>query len=233
LSGFLLRREEYSQMIACMSTKFNYIDDGICKVNESFSDTHGVLKKYGCTSGDILNLCGGVPTNTLLTIELIIKSVSLDTINAAIKNPVYYLERTIDFNLGLIAKNIMYIFGKGKHIGLPLFLNQVKQARSMNFSELTIFAAGYPAQKVWDGYYFWARMGHQMTDRNDIEDAKELLNRYQPGISLSELVLTDQGYKFWQQNGFEWNGHFLLNDKSENIQHLLKYLKMKGIDFIF
>lgn len=71
-----------------------------------------------------------------------------------------------------------------------------------------------------------------MTDQNDIEDANEILERYQPGISLSKLVLSPEGYKFWQQNGFEWNGRFQLEDKSENICHLLEYLKMKGIDFI-
>lgn len=109
-------------MIASMNVKFNYIDYGIYKVNTSFSDTHDVLKKYGCTHIDILNLCGGVPTNYLLTLELIIKSVSPDAIDVTIKNPVYYLERRIDFSLGLKANNVMYVFDKGKHVGLPLFL---------------------------------------------------------------------------------------------------------------
>jgi hypothetical protein len=78
-------------------------------------------------------------------------------------------------------------------------------ARQLGFRKLAVYAMEYDMGERIDGYYRWARLGYEMTDRNDLEDFAELM-RYcpVPAKTLSELVLTEAGYDFWKVQGFDW-----------------------------
>ena len=72
-----------------------------------------------------------------------------------------------------------------------------------------------------------------MTDRNDLEDFADLMRYFpRPVTNVGELVLSEDGYAFWKNQGFTWTGEFLLADDSLSMNHLQHYLALKKIDFI-
>jgi len=217
-----------------VSIRTNFIDEDICQINDSIHDVYSVMANYTVSLKDVMNLCGGVPSRQILFIHINIKSVSEDTLQILTKTNSYYLHRTINFRLGVIFNDKMVVYEKDNHIGTSLFLNQVKYARLANFRKLATTAVAPDGIDEWDGYYRWARLGYQMNDRNDIEDLLEMLRYFpHPVKDLSELVLSESGYKFWKENGFTWTGDFDLRDESKSMLHLEKYLKLKQIDFTF
>lgn len=193
-------------------------------------DFHGVMDRFGLKPEDLLELCGGIPIPDLQFLHVTIDSASEHTLRVAVASDRYSAFRTINFSSKRIFNDTIRVFTKGEHIGTSLFINQVVVARQLGFRRLTVFAADYDVDERIDGYYRWARLGYQMTDRNDLEDFVDLM-RYcpSPAKTLSELVLTESGYAFWKEQGFAWNGEFLLADGSPSMVHLQQYLEIKGI----
>jgi len=107
----------------------------------------------------------------------------------------------------------------------------VISARQQGFHKLNTTALEWDGHQRRDGYYRWARLGYQMTDPSDLNDFTNLLRYFpRPIKSLGELVLSEDGYAFWKNQGFTWTGQFLLADNSPSMTHLRHYLTLKKIE---
>ena len=191
-----------------MSTRLNYISDTDCAMTYDIRDSHGVLLRYNITSS------------------------SERTVTVTVASDLYFVFRTINFDLKIIFNDKMRVYQKGQHIGTTLFLNQVAFARRLGFVKLKVTAIDHDGTERVDGYYRWARLGYQMTDRNDLEDfAEQMRQLSRPEQTPGELVLSEDGYRLWKLIGQTWTGEFRLADNSLSMIHLKKYLKLKGIDF--
>lgn len=213
-----------------MAESLNHIRTSTAPIAYTVRDGHQVMGRFDLQPEDLLQLCGGVPRSDLLFVHVNITSITENTLTVAIDTDHYQTFRTINFASRRISNDQMRVFTKGEHIGTSLFLNQVVFARQREFRKLAVYAMEYDMDERVDGYYRWARLGYEMTDRNDLEDFAGLM-RYSPvpAKTLSELVLTDAGYAFWKEQGFDWTGEFLLADDSPSMRHLRQYLELKGI----
>ncbi|HEV2479303.1 MAG TPA: hypothetical protein VGS79_06555 [Puia sp.] len=215
-----------------MSARLNHIADCDCAITYDIRDNHGVLLRYKVTRQDVLEICGGIPIRSQLYANVAITSTSEHTITVCVASDLYFVFRTINFNLKIIFNDKMRVYQKGQHIGTSLFLNQVAFARKLGFVKLKVTAIDYDGMEKADGYYRWARLGYQMTDGNDVKDfADQMRSLSRPERTLSELVLSEHGYQIWKVIGQTWTGKFRLVDDSPSMLHLQQYLKIKGIDF--
>jgi hypothetical protein len=210
----------------------NYISKIDCAIDYDIKDGHGVLPRYRIDPADVLQLCGGIPSKDVVFIHMEIISVTDMALNAIIHTDLYHVYRTINFGLKRISNDEMRVYEKEKHLGTNLFLNQVSFARKLGFINLTTTALEWDGHERCDGYYRWARLGYQMTDRNDLEDLRDLMRFFsRTETNLSQLVLTETGYSFWKDQGFTWTGKFDLADDSPCMSHLRQYLTLKQIAF--
>jgi hypothetical protein len=215
-----------------MSACLNYISDTDCTITYDVRDSHGVMSRYNITSQDLLEICGGIPDRNQLFANVTITSSSDHAVTVCVASDLYFVFRTINFSLKIIFNDKMFVYQKEQHIGTSLFLNQVAFARKLGFVKLKVTAIDYDGTERVDGYYRWARLGYQMTDRNDLEDfAEQMRSLSRPEQTLSELILSEDGYRLWKLIGQTWTGEFRLADNSPSMLHLRKYLKLKGIDF--
>ena len=116
---------------------------------------------------------------------------------------------------------------KGNGVGSSIFKNQVNQFKDLGFNILTTLAA---KSKIENGYYTWARLGYAMSDKEDIDRFKKLIEnskdkKIKSATSLNKLMTFKKGRDFWKQNGFTFEGLFDLSDKSDNIKILKNYKK--------
>ena len=217
-----------------MAIETNFIGAIECAIGWEVRDNHHVLEHFGVTREDVLQLCGGVPAREVLFVNVEIISSSDYTVIASVQTNLYQVFRTINFDSKEIFNDKMRVFDKEQHLGTSLFLNQVAYARQLRFIRLNTTALEWDGNERWDGYYRWARLGYQMTDRNDLEDFNDLKRYFShPVENLSEMVLLEDGYAFWINQGFTWVGEFLLAADSPSMEHLRRYLTMKKIDFTF
>lgn len=215
-----------------MPVALNYIYNTDCAIAYDIRDSHGVMLRYNITGIDLLGICGGIPDPNQLFANVTIISSSDHTVTVCVTSDLYFVFRTINFNLKIIFNDKMRVYAREQHIGTTLFLNQVAVARKLGFVKLKVIAIDYDGAERADGYYRWARLGYQMTDWNDIEDfVQQMRVLSRPERTLSELVLHDEGYELWKLIGETWVGEFRLADNSPSMLHLHEYLKRKGIDF--
>jgi hypothetical protein len=153
----------------------NYISNLKCEINYDVQDGHGVLQRFNVKPSDILQLCGGIPSRDVLFVHVEIISGTETTLTVSIHTDLYQVFRTISFGLKRIFNDKMRVYKKDHHLGTSLFLNQVAFARKLGFIKLGTTALEWDGHERWDGYYRWARLGYQMTDRNDLEDFADLL----------------------------------------------------------
>lgn len=216
-----------------MPIEINFIETIDCTIDYDIRDGHGVLQRFSVAPEDILLLCGGVPSRDITFLHVVITSSTENTLTASVNTDIYQVFRTINFGSRRISNDKMLVYDKDHHIGTSLFLNQVYFARQLGFIKLSTTALEWDGQERWDGYYRWARLGYQMTDRNDLEDFADLMRYFpRPVTNVGELVLSEDGYAFWKNHGFTWTGEFLLADDSPGMNHLQYYLALKKIDFI-
>lgn len=119
---------------------------------------------------------------------------------------------------------------RSRQIGTKIFCSQVYQARKEGFDRLIIWATGNHEQILhWNGYITWAKLGYTLSEESRIKfiQCMNKLNREES--SLKELLSTKEGEKIWIENGFSWDGEFLLDTNSENSKNLREYLKRKGL----
>lgn len=109
--------------------------------------------------------------------------------------------------MDLFLLNPFYEKGKGK--GTNVFNNQIKQFKKIGFESVyTIAAQG----KNMNGYYTWARAGYDINVDNDkgkidkMQFDMLMIEKNRKEKSLPELMSTEEGRKFWKENGFEFFG---------------------------
>jgi hypothetical protein len=125
-------------------------------------DSHRVLQRYGFTKEDVLQLCGGIPTEEQMFTNVSITSSTEHTVVASVDSNLYSAVRTINFQSKVIYNDYIRVFSPGQHVGTALFLRQVQCARRHGFIKLKATAIDYDASERADGYYRWARLGYQM-----------------------------------------------------------------------
>lgn len=226
-----------------VSDVFNHFNLGTypATLNVYSDDYAGLVQaQWKITFEDLIQLCGGIPSQQITEMDLTITTVSIDALKVEIATEFYYVARTIDFNNGVISNDLMDVFDEDEFTGTTLFLFQVQYARKKGFHELRTQAQSREydtgvAGKEWDGYYRWARVGYQMYDPAQLKRLNELLQQGKRSEkTLGELVLSldnDEGYTFWKKAAvdFTWDGKFELKDNSVSMTHLRKYLVKKNI----
>lgn len=195
------------------------------------SDINAVMKKHRLSEDLLLQLSGGVPTRSFDKFNFTMYGLSEDVVKTTIDASFGEVVRRFDFKEKTIYNGLMDLDEKGQGIGTRLFLTEVRTARQQGFKEMTVYAAGDPYDDRWDGFYRWGRLGYKM-DTDDQRRFDRLMKDHdRTEANIGELVLSDEGYKFWKENGFSWHGTFDLTDGSENMNYLIEYLRRKKIDF--
>ncbi|MEN2399295.1 hypothetical protein GKZ90_0005875 [Flavobacterium sp. MC2016-06] len=175
---------------------------------------------------DLLNICGGIPidyaNNYLLDINYDNHSFEL-----ALNSPEHNVERTLNIRNKSIRNDFMQVYSTGYGIGTNIFINQIIQARKLGIKVFFVSAA---KGATFNGYYTWARMGYDFIFDEDKNQFKELIfNNSRTETSLFELMQTVDGRSFWKTNGFWWEGQFMIQPGSKNINALNNYLIQAGI----
>lgn len=143
-----------------------------------------------------------------------------------------YIERgfepktnTIDMKMFLL--NPLSEKGQGK--GVSIFKNQVDQFKKLGFKKLTTDASQNAGM---NGYYTWARLGYSLSENEEKDILKNMLNfeddeEIKNMESLEELMQSDKGRKWWKEYGFSFKGVFDLSENSKNINILKNYIYEK------
>jgi hypothetical protein len=227
----LIRYIYLPRKIHDLSEKINFILDRLATVIFGLVDEHKVMPAYNLTKDDLINLCGGWPSEQIRSFTCFIKSVSAEALHINIETDLYKVERRINFESGLISNILMDVFEPGKGIGTRLFCNQVKEARRMGFRKMTTMAVNPDGITDWVGYYCWARLGYQMHP-SDHEEFMEMMHYlHRPETNIQELLETASGREIWIRDGFTWLGEFYLHDTSQNLIYLKTYLLEKNKDY--
>lgn len=113
---------------------------------------------------------------------------------------------------------------QGQGIGSKVFGRQVEQASKMGAKRINTLAAGSKNSDE-NGYYTWARLGYDAPIPSGMSLPKSLAG----AKNLSDLMKTEAGTKFWEDNGSTIGMSFDLKRNSRSQKALDKYLKKKGI----
>jgi hypothetical protein len=179
---------------------------------------------------DLLDLCGGIPSPSITGVRIEIFATFSSAFAVRICSDQYEAVRNMDFSIGRIDNNYLFINEQGKCIGTNLFLNQFQAARDNGFKRIHLTAmAPSEEEPDWSGYYFWACLGFQHADVNEFEAWAKTMGRKEP--TLSDLMQTETGRMLWKATGFTWIGDFFLTEGYKCITHLKAHLQRKGIDF--
>lgn len=146
-----------------------------------------------------------------------------------------YMSRTFNKNAETVKMNEFILdpdIEKGSGKGTDIFHNQVQEFKRLGFKKLMTHAA---KSDVYNGYYTWARLGytHHSGDSLKISDylKESKLNKYSENVrnskSVSELMSFKEGREFWKEYGREFEGVFNLEDDSESMFLLNKYMEEK------
>lgn len=204
----------------------NHIVDLFEEVDIDFSNSNNVIDL--CTIGNylLLEFCGGIPIKDLEYIRMGIEVSSSCVYDIEITTPIYHLSRTINFQTRVIYNNSIIIYTPNEKIGITIFFNQVCNARRYSFKEIRASAM---YGNHFNGYYVWGRFGYTMLPLDKLKyenwcDANEIERK-----PLFDILQSIESRKKWINNGFTWGAIFSLEDGSENINLLKKYLILKGL----
>ncbi|NSL90383.1 hypothetical protein ECE50_026410 [Chitinophaga sp. Mgbs1] len=201
----------------------------------SNNDVHHILTKYNVTLKELIDLCGGIQPGTTGFRMEIHTSSEADVIHARIFSDSYDLVRSIDFESKVIFNYFMYVRNQKMGIGTNLLITQVKAARKHCFTKFkTIASAADEEDNISKaGYYCWGRLGYVMRadEEYDFNNWLQRWNRHEK--TLFELLSSDDGREVWRRYGYTWNGVFLLDDNTESMNNLKKYLESKGRKTLF
>lgn len=177
---------------------------------------------------DIINLCGGIPSKNVIYLTLDVQSSATHVLDVNISTNLYDIDRTINFNSKVIFNNFMRVQEQRTGTGRNLLINQVIAAKNKGVTLLNTNATAKPNE--YNGYITWGKLGYTMSFTSK-EQFRKLLKDYNKNeLTLFDLLKTKEGYDFWEEYGFSWNGNFFLSDGSENIRLLKEYLKSKNIN---
>lgn len=212
-----------------MGAQTNFIDDFYPLIHYELTNTAVLFQRFKVSAREILNLCGGIPAPYITNIRATISGTYSSALSVKVITDQYEVARNMDFEIGRIDNNYMYVQKKGQGIGINLFLNQLQTARKYRFKKLHTIAMAPDDERAWDGYYFWANLGFENKDTVEYQEWAAEMGREES--TLSELVQTKAGRDVWKKTGFTWIGDFHLTKGHPCLEYLRKYLKRKRIDF--
>jgi len=183
------------------------------------------------TATELLNLCGGIPSSSITNINVRIHATYASAFTVKILTDQYEAVRSMDFSIGRIDNNYLYVTERRQGIGTNLFLNQLQAARKKGFKRIHVTAmAPYDEDTAWAGYYFWANLGFENADIDEFVAWAEEMGRTEP--TLNALMLSEEGRYLWKTTGFTWIGDFYIIDGHNCFKYLNAYLQRKNIEFI-
>ena len=212
-----------------MAILTNYIENVFPQIDIDWKGARPVLEKYGFTAMDIINLCGGVPTQSITNIRVTIAATYSTALSVQIITDQYEVSRNMDFEIARIDNNYMYVNERRQGLGTNLFLTQICTAWRYQFKKIHLTAMAPEDDLDWNGYYFWAVVGFENTDIGEYKAWAKKMGRKEP--TLSELVQTQAGRNLWKKTGFTWIGDFYPATGHSCMAYLQKYLDRKKIDF--
>src|SRR5438105_1106411 len=138
--------------------KYNYVSDDTYYLVDKIIDNFGFFKNYDLGINDLINLCGGVPSDKIEYVVLDAKSLSEHAISIEIETNLYNSCRHFNFKRLIASNNGLYVVKPGNWIGTTLFLNQVKAARDFGFERINVVAEGPDRNNTYTGHYKWGRV---------------------------------------------------------------------------
>lgn len=183
-------------------------------------------KNYGknLSEREIINLSGGIVEKDLNGKIAIEKNFITEdnSLLISISSNKYFSRRYI-YPDGTIVNDELIIkpeFRK-QGLGTKLLFNQQEQASKLGFKKISLIAGGE------NGYYSWARLGFQMSDKDNQTFKRVLPAKFKETKNVNELVSTKAGAAWWDNNGFSWHGEFDLTEGSLSKNILNKVVKAK------
>jgi hypothetical protein len=192
-----------------------------------------VLEQFGFDIEGILTLCGGIPSVDMIVHEFAINYVSDTTVRCTLATNLYTTIRRINFDIRVVFNELLEVDRtmQGGGLGTRIICNQVREGRRRGFRRLDVLAMAPDGNAEWSGYYTWGRLGFQM-DQEDHEDLMVMLAYIgRPETCLWDLLDSATGRNLWMRDGFAWHGSFLLQDGSQSLHWLKKYLLDKKKDY--
>jgi len=206
----------------------NYIDYVLPEADISFHGTNMADLPVSVT--ELLNLCGGIPAPTVSGLRVEILGNGTSAFSVKVFADQYEAVRTIDFSIGRIDNNYLFVNEPGQGFGTNLFLTQFQAGRARGCRRIHLTAmAPFDDEQHWNGYYFWACLGFRNADVAEFSEWAHEMGRPEP--TLTDLMQTEEGRNFWKATGFTWLGDFFLADGPDCIAQLRAHLERKGIDF--
>jgi hypothetical protein len=143
-----------------------------------------------------------------------------------------YLQRTFDIKAKSVNMDEFYLnplIKKGTGKGTEMFSSQVNEFYKLGFKKLITEAGD---AKGMNGYYTWARLGYDITDKKELSIFKSLIKasgekEFKNITSLQELMSTKKGREFWRENGYHFTGTFDLTRDSNSRNILERYITKK------
>jgi hypothetical protein len=226
----------------------NYINDPVVlsRTNITIIDPENLKATFQLTDEMIINLAGGLATNDFVVAEFsavsypgsIIKTVlsydfGVDPAGEAIMGQI---ERTIDLKERAIHNDLMFIQKQGAGIGTNIFINQIMEALNSSFSTIEVVAAGpdmppppyYPYR--WDGYKTWIKFGYLLSGNDDRKYKEWAILKKLKEDTLNKLYFLKLHYRFWENDGFSWEGIVDLKKSRTSVLLFKLYLLRKNIN---
>jgi hypothetical protein len=118
-------------------------------------------------------------------------------------------------------------------VGREILRDQIREARKTGVKQITTFAAKMGADgKKFNGYYTWARYGYDADLTALPGGGKAVRKEFPNAKTVSDVMATEQGRKWWKENGSSFNGTFDLDPKSRSMKIFNGYLAAKGEDSV-
>jgi len=190
----------------------NYTDYVFSHIHIEKKNCQPVLERHSLSVQDIVDLCGGIPTPYITGIRVTINGTSSTALSVQIFTDQYEVVRNMDFEIGRIDNNYMYVEQKGQGLGTNLFLTQFRTARKYNFKKIHLTAMGPEDGLNWNGYYFWAELGFENTDIDEYKAWAVRMGRDEP--TLSELMQTQEGRDLLEKHWIYLDRQFSPGEKS-------------------
>jgi len=172
---------------------------------------------------------GGAPDNSRVRVVRGDYGPVIEVHNALFQTPAIRAIYEMEDGYGLYLYNEMFVLkpeNQAKGIGARSLAMQVREAKSLGFSGLSLFGDGSPNGEL-NGYYTWARLGFDAT--LSPHQQRQLPATLYGAKKLSDLMASKAGQDWWRQNGIPTEMDFDLTDDSPSMTILSKYLIEKGI----
>ncbi len=187
------------------------------------------IEEYDChyltgyTEGELVSFTGADyvrNSNRVVTISGIYPAVIV-----AVKCVDFQIRRQINFEEKSIRNELFRVNRKRTGLGSGIVNAQVDAATNAGFKLIKVLAIGrYDTIDKWNGYLTFAKLGFSM-EEFEIDSFRKLLAKHgRIEQTINQLVSTEDGSKFWKENGYPWYGYFDLAENSVNRKILQTYI---------